>query len=449
MPPRSPNILFITCHDLGRFLGCYGVQTVHTPVLDGLAADGVLFNQAYATAPQCSPSRSSLFTGRYPHSNGVLGLTHGEFGWDLHPQERHVAQILGDAGYATAMIGILHEAREIERCGFHEVILPGHDARETTERAEDLLNAFAGKSTPFYLQLGYHEPHRVPACTPHDADFLGFSGYYIEPDDSRGVTIPPFIRDDEGARAEIAELQGAVQHLDRAIGGVLHALRDLDLERDTLVIFTTDHGLALPRSKCSLYDPGTGVAMMLRLPARGWTGGRHIDQLVSNVDIFPTMLEVANLPAKEDVQGRSLVPLLDGRNERHRDCVFGQITYHDYYHPQRSIRTERHKLIVSFTTAPFFMDPSQSWVRRVRPVHPEEPALAYAPPVELYDLREDPNEWHNLADDDAHLEIRKDLLERLFRWMRDTGDPLLDGAVTSPRHRSVVSMLSGTTNGDD
>ena len=104
----KPNILFITCHDLGRHLGCYGVPTVHTPELDRLAASGVRLTRAFATAPSCSPSRAAIATGRYPHANGVMGLAHPPFGWDLHPGERHLAQLLGDAGYDTHLFGFQH-----------------------------------------------------------------------------------------------------------------------------------------------------------------------------------------------------------------------------------------------------------------------------------------------------------------------------------------------------
>jgi N-sulfoglucosamine sulfohydrolase len=441
MSQGTSNIVLITCHDLGQFLRCYGISTVRTPNLDQLAASGVLFTQAFATAPQCSPSRASIFTGRYPHTNGVLGLTHGEFGWDLHPDEIHLAQLLRNHGYETTMIGILHEARDVERCGFDRVFRPGHDAWETTDRAIQTLREMTERDQPFYLQLGYHEPHRVPARTELDADYLGFSGYYMQGDDRDGITIPPYIADDEGARLEMAELQGAVHYLDQAVGTVLDEIDRLGIADQTLVIFTTDHGLALPRAKCSLYDPGLEVALLMRYPARNWSGGIVATGLVSNIDIFPTVLDAAGLSIPENVHGRSLSPMIEGDHAGGRDQIFGEITYHDYYQPQRCIRTERHKLIANFTTAPAFMDPSQSWHRRVRPVFPAVPALAYGLPFELYDLIDDANEWTNLANVPEYEEIFRDLQTRLVQWMRETADPLIEGPVESPRHRRVVSVL--------
>lgn len=445
-----PNILLMTCHDLGRFLGCYGIPTVRTPHLDALAADGVRCAQAFCTAPQCSPSRASLFTGRYPHSNGVLGLTHADFAWDLHPDERHLGQVLQAAGYATALLGVHHESRQgppamvAARCGMDEVV-PGGRCEEIADRALARLARFADDGRPFYLQLGFHEPHRAPATSAAERDglYMGFLGDHLAPDDALGVTAPPYLRDDAGARAEVAEVQGAVRALDAAVGRLLAGLRDLGLEDNTLVLFTTDHGLALPRAKCSLYDPGLEVALLLRLPARGWRGGRTVDALISNVDIFPTLLELVGLPVDARVQGRSLLPLLDGDAAwSPRDAIYGEMTYHDYYDPRRCVRTERHKLIVNFSAAPAFMDPSQSWRPRSTTVAPADPARAYHPLLELYDLTADPHEWRNLADDPTQSDVRRELLTRLHDWMRDTGDPLLAGAVTSPLHRRAVAALA-------
>lgn len=452
MPGTSPNILLMTCHDLGRFLGCYGVPTVQTPHIDRLAAKGIRFTRHFCTAPQCSSSRASMFTGRYPHSNGVMGLTHGDFGWDMHSDERLIGQVRREHGYATIMLGIHHEtyrgtnAEVAARCGM-DVIVPPGTATNLIDAAIESLTRFSAAGKQFYMQLGFHEPHRASIPDEAEPEYMGFSGNYIEPDDDLGVTIPPYLKDDDGSRVEMAELQGAVRYLDTEVGRLLAALQSLGLDEQTLVILTTDHGLALPRAKCSLYDPGLEAALVLRLPARGWTGGRVYHELISNIDLYPTLLDVVGIPVPSAVQGRSLVALIDTGPYEPRDCIYGEMTYHDYYDPVRCIRTERHKLIVNFSAAPSFMDPSQSWRPRSRSVVPPDPMTAYHPPLELYDLELDPNEWRNLAYDGLHDDILRNLLARLHAWMRDTGDPLLDGAVTSPTHRRALAVLTHELSG--
>jgi arylsulfatase A-like enzyme len=442
-----PNILIITCHDLGRFVSCYGVATVQTPNLDRFAAEGVRFDQAYCTAPQCSPSRASLFTGLYPHQNGVMGLTHAGFAWDLLPDVRHIGQRLHEHGYQTVMMGVHHESRAgdheevARRCAMDEVVppMPGEDL---ADEAITRLHRLAQADRPFYLQIGFHEPHRVARPGDDTPDFMGFTSDYIEPDGSRGVGVPPWIVDEPSAREEMAELQGAMRYVDAAIGRVIDGVDQLGLRENTLVIVTTDHGLALPRAKCTLYDPGIGVMLLLRLPSRGWQGGSVIDSLVSNVDVVPTIVDLLELPGSDGLAGRSIAPLLDGTARDIREDIFAEMTYHDYYDPMRAVRTSRHKLIVFFTTSPAIMNPTQSWRPRTRPIAPANPATEFHPLVELYDLAADPLEAHNLADDPQHAATRRDLLTRLHTWMRATNDPLLDGAVTSPRHREAVDALS-------
>ncbi|MFF0483240.1 sulfatase [Streptomyces sp. NPDC004435] len=446
--PR-PHILLLHCHDLGRHLHCLGAGTVRSPHLDGLAAQGIVLEGVFATAPQCSPSRSSLFTGRWPHVNGVMGLTHRGFAWDLNPAERHLAGMLREAGYRTELIGVQHEARWQDdrqiarRLGFDHAVTGGM-AGPVADRTVDTLRRLAAGPEPFYLQVGFYEPHRLPGA--RDAPGItGFLGDHIEPDDVLGVAVPPYLRDDPSAREEIAELQGSIRHMDAAVGRVLGELDRLDLAHDTLVIFTTDHGLALPRAKCSLYDPGTEVALLLRYPARGWTGGRRERALLSNIDVVPTLTDLLGITSEgPPVHGTSFLPLLDREPFTPAGAVFTEMTYHDYYDPRRAVRTDRFKLIVNFSSAPGFMDPTQSWHRRCSAVegHPH-PNTESHPEVELYDLASDPLELADVADDPAYAEARATLTGALYAWMRDTGDPLLAGAVTGPQHhRSVAALLT-------
>lgn len=442
---ERPNIVLLHCHDLGRFLGCYGVPTVSSPNLDRLAAEGVRFDAMFATAPQCSPSRASLFTGRWPHSNGVMGLTHADFGWDLYEGERHLAAELAGAGYETSAIGVLHEARDANGLGFGRVG-PGGDAERVADLATAELKRMVAGGRPFYLQVGFFEPHRQ--LPEGKADFLGFLGKAFGPDAEKGMSVPPYLVDDEGARAEVAELQGAIAYVDTHIGRILGSLSDLGAAEETIVVFTTDHGVAFPRAKCSLYDPGIEIAFVVRCPARGWSGGRVETSLVSNLDVHPTLLDVLGLPPGQSVQGQSFLDLLDaGAERRERSEVFGELTYHDYYNPMRCLRTATHKLIVNFASAPAFMDPSQSWRPRTVTREPSMPHLAYHPVVELYDLVADPGESRNLAEDEGSAAIRQELLARLLRWLQETSDPILGGAVTSPIHHRALDVLRSAAVG--
>jgi N-sulfoglucosamine sulfohydrolase len=321
MPDCKPNIIILTCHDLGRHLGCYGVPTVRSPNIDGLAAEGVRFENSFCTAPQCSPSRASIFTGRYPHSNGVMGLTHGNFAWDLNPGEKHLAQLLSEAGWRTAVCGVHHESRDAGKAGYQDVLNPGgFDASLREEKAVEFIRQQSSAGSPFFLHVGFVEPHRLPGPG-------GFGPTAL--DSSLGVTVPPYLADEPEAREDFAAFQGAVRHVDGAIGRILEALDGHGLRENTLVVMTTDHGIPFPRAKCSLYDPGLETCLILRWLQAGWENGRVYPEMVSNVDYVPTLLEMLELPVPEAVQGRSFAPLLSGENYRPRTEVFGEMTYHD------------------------------------------------------------------------------------------------------------------------
>lgn len=438
---NRPNILLLHSHDLGRFLNCYGVASVHTPNLDRLATEGVLLEHVFATAPQCSPSRSSIFTGRYPHNNGVLGLTHAPFCWELHPEEQHLGQILQQAGYRTAGVGVIHETHlGPKRCGLEQFV-PSPWAKDVAASTIELLKKFAAEpGAPFYLQAGTIEPHRLPGIDPN-ADH-GFLGKELSPDISAGVQVPGYLRDTPGTKIELGELQGSVRYVDEQFGRVLEALDALGLASDTLVIFTTDHGIAMPRAKCSLYDPGLETAFLLRLPSRrGWSGGKREKAMISNLDYLPTILEVVGAAAPAGVQGRSFAPLLDGSPYQPHEALFHEMTYHDYYDPLRAVRTDNFKLIVSFSSAPAYMDPSNSLRPRADTVVPPNDALAYHTSLELYDLKQDPLEQKNLASDKAHADTLNALRQRLIEHMRQSNDPLLQGAISNPMHSKNLEWL--------
>ncbi|MFJ6455604.1 sulfatase [Paenarthrobacter sp. NPDC091669] len=442
------NILLIHCHDLGRFLGTYGVETVSTPHLDALADESVLFEQAFATAPHCSPARASLFTGTYPQTNGVLGLTHEPFGWDLKEPKDHIAYRLKSVGYQTELVGVHHESRVLAddvvagRLGFDHARTGG--ARDVVvDRATDALRRMSGSDRPFYLQVGFTEPHRVPSARDRPG-VMGFLADGVEPDVSLGHSVPAHLVDDAGAREEIAELQGAVKHMDEGVGSILAELDSLGLRDQTLVLFTTDHGLALPRAKCTLYDAGLGVALMLRHPGNAAWSGKRVTDIVSHVDVLPTLLDLAGLPTPDGLAGTTLRPAVEAGEATRTHC-FSQLSYHTYYDPKRSVRTPTHKLIVNFSNAPRAMDPTQSWIHRSLPADLGGPTIGTSPATELYDLTTDPEELDNIARHPEQSENLRDLSAALFDWMRECGDPLLTAPVAASRHLLALSAIQEAT----
>ena len=436
----QPNILLLHCHDLGRFLSAYGIDSVQSPALDSLAREGVVFERAFATAPQCSPARSSLFTGDYPQQTGVLGLTHDPHGWDMIDPSRHVATQLRGAGYATELVGIHHESRTLpddevaERLGFDRVETGGY-APEVARRAADAVRRRADGNRPFYLQVGFIEPHRLQSDRD-EAGGVGFLGPHIQPDQERGVTVPPYLEDTASSRAEIAELQGAVRTVDAAVGEVLQALENAGVADRTLVVFTTDHGIAMPRAKCSLYEAGLEVALIVRVPWRRDLAGRRVSAMVSHLSVVPTLLDAAG-DAESDRTAPNLIAVSDDL-EPGQSEVFGQMTYHNYYDPKRSVRDERHKLIVNYSNAPLAMDPTQSWAHRSLPLGLDRGNMPNNLERELYDLDTDPLELTNLAADPAHADVLDRLQTDLHSWMRRVDDPLLRGFIPAPRTRATV-----------
>ncbi|KPL02215.1 MAG: hypothetical protein AMK75_03075 [Planctomycetes bacterium SM23_65] len=424
----KPNVLLVICHDLGRHVGCYGVKTVHTPNIDGLAAGGVRFADNFCTAPQCSPSRSSMMTGRYPHANGMMGLAHGPFAWEMHSDERHIARVMRENGYDTVLSGVQHVTQKPQTLGFDEILVGKMTCDEVTGRFCKWLTKRGKTSKPFYAQVGYFEPHR-------SFDFGG-----TEPDDELGVWVPPYLKDGDETRIELAAMQGSIRKMDAAFGRILGQLERNDLAEDTLVIFTVDHGIPFPRAKCTLYDPGISTALIMRWPRGGISGGRTCDALVSNVDMVPTLLDLLDLERPANLQGVSFAPCLAGEPCKPRREIFAEKTFHTFYDPMRCIRTDRYKYIVNFHRGCRVEVPTD--VQRggtYRAMLGE--IVGGRDDFELYDLGTDPNETKDLAGSDDLKDIEADLRRRLLAWMENTGDPLLEGPVTSPTYLRVRGQL--------
>lgn len=427
-----PNIIFITTHDTGRHLHCYGIEEVTSPNLDAFARQGVRFTNYFTASTLCSPSRGIAMTGRWPQHNGMMGLCHGQFQWKLNDGEKHISHLLHDAGYYTALIGHQHETTDVEKqlC-FDRVgqdFYPGTwehiHAEDAAAEAVEFLRSEAASRSPFYLQLGFFETHRP----------FGFGDK--KPDESRGVFIPPYMADTDRARTDLALFQGNIRAMDEAVGTVFDAIRETGLDKDTLVIYTVDHGIDFPRAKATLYDPGIEIALLMRFPAGGIEGGRDCTELLSNVDILPTVLDLLGIEKPDNLDGKSFAQEATGADGSPREYHFSMMTGHGKGNEMRAIRSRTHKLIRNFD---MHSEPVPPYVYGDTDRYTGANKYVTPPAVELYDLTADPGETNNLADDPAQADTRAELDPRLWQWLDDVDDPILKGPVATPYYQRAMA----------
>jgi len=408
-----PNILYLHSHDTGRYVQPYGFG-IPTPRIQGLAEQGILFRQAFCAASTCSAARACLPTGQYAHTNGMLGLAHR--GWSVHDYTHHLVHTLREVGYHSTLIGEQHISKRPDVIGYDRVVkIPTTRVDDVAPVTIDILRN--APAEPFFLSVGFFETHRefFPAVAGDE--------HYVRP--------PANLPDTAETRADMAAFTASARSLDRGVGAVLDALDATGLARNTLVICTTDHGAAFPGGKATMSDRGIGVMLILRGPG-GFAGGKASDALVSHIDLFPTICDVLEIGHPGWLQGHSLLPIVTGSAAEVRDAVYAEGTYHAAYEPQRAIRTPRWKLVRRFgdRRLPVLpnIDDSPSKALWLQHGYAEREIA----PLQLYDLVFDPNEACNLVDRPDLAGVAADLGERLERWMRATGDPLLDGPVAPP-----------------
>jgi N-sulfoglucosamine sulfohydrolase len=422
------DVVVITSHDIGRHLRCYGVGGVVSPNLDSLAARGVRFDKGFATAPQCSPSRASLATGLYPHNNGVMGLAHAGFDWELAQSAPHTAALLGVHGFETHLFGGQHVTLHPDRLGFGHMHPTGHEHGNMTggiiaAAVEELLQSDL-RDRRLYLEINFEDTHRPYPSVNLDA--------------SQEVEIPAYLPAGPEAVAEMTALQAAIGAMDAAAGRVLAALEKAGRAATALVVFTTDHGLAMPRAKCTLYDPGLEVALIVRWPEGAIGSGSVRPELISNIDVLPTLLDAVGAAVPAGIQGRSFLPMLRGGAYEPREVIFAEKTFHSYYDPMRCVRTGRHKYIRNFESAFAVEVPGDVQQGPIFRANASRYSTDRPNVVELYDLEADPLEEHNLSGSLGVTAIEVDLSAELWRWMRETEDPLLQGPAASPRYRLAM-----------
>lgn len=343
---------------------------------------------------------------------------------------QHLVQYLNRHDFHTVLFGVQHEARRSEDIGYQLAF----DSREENSVTRDLSNAKTAaayikekKERPFFMSFGMFNTHRVyPEVTP---------------DLNPNYVMPPFpLPDNHEVRKDVAAYMTSVRVVDECVGIIMDALRESGKEDDTLIIFTTDHGIAFPHMKGNLYDTGIGVSWIMKYP-QNKRRGEAVDALVSQLDFFPTICDFLGLTKPSWLEGKSLLPLLRKEVDRVREEIFAEVTYHAAYEPMRCIRTDRYKLIRFFDDhdqyVPANIDDSVTKKFLVQ----NDFLLQRRPKEILLDLYLDPAERVNLLYETASFEIYRELSNRLEHWMFMTCDPILDGRVPKPLG-AVINKLT-------
>ncbi|MBL4701702.1 MAG: sulfatase [Phycisphaeraceae bacterium] len=410
------NIIYIHSHDTGRYVQPYG-HDIDTPNIQKLAEQGILFRKAFCSGPTCSPSRAGLLTGQSPHSAGMLGLAHR--GFALNDYKQHVGHLLRENGYTTALAGIQHIAAkpfaDPQQVLPYDTFAPENAERE--QWAADFIKQKHDK--PFFLSVGFYETHRE---FPNEPDAQDVPRYCMPP-----TPLP----DNEQTRYDMACYKSMARTLDRKMGVVFDAVKQAGLQDNTLIICTTDHGIAFPAMKCSLTDFGIGVMLIIKGP-QGFTGGKVIQSMVSHIDLFPTICQLTEIDEPDYLQGKSVLPLVREEVSQINDEIFSEVTHHVAYEPKRCVRTQRYKYIRLFDD--FSTTVMSNCDNSISKTHWANFQWAHrnVPQEQLYDLEFDPNERVNLVERDDMQDVRVDMRKRLENWMQRTCDPLLQGPVKVP-----------------
>ncbi|MFA6560403.1 MAG: sulfatase [Verrucomicrobiia bacterium] len=429
---RPPNVLLITADDLGCLLSCYGEKRIATPRLDALAASGVRFGNAYVAESSCSQSRAALLTGRWPHQNGLVGLS--QLGFRMHPGQPTLPALLKAAGYRTGIIGKLHVEPAADfpfdwmPAKVRMAPLPTRNVRWVAEQSREFFASAKAADKPFFYYVNYFDPH-VPLTKDTD-QIVGLPEKPLTAADIK-EPLPLGAPDAAKNRLATARLLNAVLRVDAGMGLLLDELHAAGFADNTIVIFVGDNGTAMPRGKTWSYETGVRVPMIVRWPGVA-KPGQSRDELVSLLDVMPTLLAGVGVKAPDNLVGTALQPLLRGEpgGKDWREFLFTEENFHEpqMFRGQRSVRDARYKLLLNLVTSDHGHESEEFLDFESGGVNVGSLTAGRLAPVELFDLQTDPNETRNLADEPAHAATRKRLEVAIQAWREKRADPLLDPA---------------------
>ena len=425
---QDHNILLIISEDNGPEIGCYGTN-IETPNLDQLANEGTLFENAYVPQAGCSQSRAALLTGLYPHQNGQIGLATWNYEM-ISSDIPNAVNTLKQNGYRTGIIGKLHiKPKSAFKFDYKAITKSNFQRTDMNLYAEKASEFFNSSDKPFYLQVNYPDAHR-----PFIKQINGIPKKPLKVND---VTPLSFVGiNHPEIRQQTADYYNSIMRLDHYVGDLLKALEQSGSSENTIVIYIGDHGADLPRGKRTCYEGGVRIPMIIRWPKTKENQRRS--ELVSTLDLFPTICDIAKIKTPKLLVGQSLKEIIHGKDQAWRKVMITEYHVHSNHNPwpQRAIRNERYKLIFNplagevnpgydFTMSKKFFGALEL---NLLDASTEEVRLAYKnyrkPPLfELYDLKEDPYEFKNLAKDPEYSKELKQLNDLLLQWQKESEDP--------------------------
>ena len=424
---RRLNVILFVTDDQSPDAGCYGNPIIQTPNMDALAKDGIRFTNAFCTTASCSASRSVILSGVYNHANAQYGHQHSYHHFRTYDHMKTLSARLTEAGYHTARIGKYHVGPE-EVYPF-ETVIQGASSRSPVQMA-DLCETLIRdeEERPFFLYFCTSDPHRsggsVAGAEHHPNPFgnkpKGYPGVKEVKYDPKQVLVHSFLPDTPVCRAELAQYYQSVSRIDQGLGRLIEHLKKHGQYEQTLIIFTSDHGIAFPGGKTTLYEGGMRVPFLVRDPQQSRRG--DCNAMINLADITPTILDYADAAPKKkgEVQGRSFRKAMEQADAKGWDEVYASHTFHEItmYYPMRVVRTRNHKLIWNIAHGLPYPFASDLWAAPTW-----QDVYIHRPKFELFDLKSDPYEATNLADDPRYADLLGQLQEKLKRFQKQTKDP--------------------------
>ena len=436
----KPNIILFVADDHGTdALGAYGNPVIKTPNLDFLASEGVKFTNAYCTSASCAASRSVILSGKFGHATGSYGHVHDYHHFSTYDNETSLPILMEEAGYETARIGKYHVAPEKV---YHFNTVLEADPRNTVEMAAACADVLKSNK-PFFLYFCTDDPHRGHPFEPEEWDIPnsfgnkkeGYKDVETITYNPADVMVPSFLPDTKQTREEIAQYYQSVSRIDQGFGKLMKMLKETGKDKNTIVIYISDNGMAFPGAKTTVHEPGIKLPCIIKDPTKSVKSAIN-NAMISWVDLTPTILDMAKIDyEKENFHGKSFNAVIDKSEVTGWDEIYASHTFHEItmYYPMRVVRSKNYKLIWNIAWRleyPFASDlwASSTWqsiykndIEYFGPKKVKD--FLFRPEFELYDLELDKNELNNLAYKTEFHNVLESMKTKMKDFQTKTQDP--------------------------